>query len=73
MVPELKRQSVPILVIGSDAFFPDPDHVKETLDQMGYADARTISFKTLPQVGHFAMLEQPSYLASVIIAYCLQE
>ena len=65
----LPRQSVPILVIGSATFFPDPDNARATLNQMGWDKARSIAFKTMPGCGTFVMLEQPTYTASVIIAF----
>ncbi len=66
---ELPRQAVPILVVGSELFFPDPDHAHDTLYAMGYDNARTIAFKRLDGCGHYAMLEMPTYLASIILAY----
>jgi len=66
---ELPRQSIPILLIGSAMMFPDPTLAREQLNQMGFGSARAIQFKTMPEVGHFMMLEQPGYLASVIVAF----
>jgi pimeloyl-ACP methyl ester carboxylesterase len=68
---ELSRQAVPILVVGSHMFFPDPENAMAHLDAMGYAEARTISFKHVSHTGHFIMLERPVYLASIILAYCI--
>ncbi len=65
----LKRQSIPMLVVGSAMFFPDPTLARERMSQMGFGNARAINFKTMPELGHFMMLEQPGYLASVIVAF----
>jgi pimeloyl-ACP methyl ester carboxylesterase len=73
LTEQLGRQAVPILVIGSHQFFPDPERAVATLDAMGYANARTISFKHVSHTGHFIMLERPVYLASIILAYCLSD
>ncbi len=69
LTEQLPKQSVPILVIGSGTFFPDPTNARLTLNQMGWDKARTISFKTMPHTGTFVMLEQPTYTASVVIAF----
>lgn len=71
LTDELPRQSVPILVIGSAFLFPDPETARQTLDAIGYHTARTISFKRLDKIGHYPMLEQPVYLASVIMAFSI--
>jgi len=68
----LNDQDIPILVIGSDSLLPEPERALEYLGGYGYAGARTISFKTMPGVGHFVMLEEPDYTASVIAAFALQ-
>ncbi len=73
LTDELNGQDIPILVIGSDSLLPDPNRAQEFLDAYGYAGARTISFKTMPGVGHFVMLEEPDYTASVIAAFALQK
>ncbi len=69
----LARQETPILVIGSEGFFPVAGHEIEQLDRMGYSAARTISFKRMEGTGHFMMLERPQYLASVLAAFALGE
>jgi pimeloyl-ACP methyl ester carboxylesterase len=66
---ELPRQSIPMLVVGSGMMFPDPTRARDELERMGFGNAQIIQFKTMPSCGHFMMLEQPSYLASVIIAF----
>lgn len=68
---ELPRQAIPILLIGSNLLFPDQDKALEQLHMIGFGAARTISFKTMPGTGHFVMLEQPNYLASVILAFSI--
>ncbi len=69
MTEELPRQAVPILVIGTERFFPEGQEARRQLDWLGYDKARTVSFKRLDNVGHFAMLEQPTYLSSMILAW----
>ncbi|MBK6898532.1 MAG: alpha/beta hydrolase [bacterium] len=69
---ELNDQDIPILVIGSDSLLPEPERAHEYLSGYGYAGARTISFKTMPGVGHYVMLEEPDYTATVIAAFALQ-
>lgn len=66
---ELMTQAVPILLIGSAMMFPDPSLARESMNRMGFGDARAISYKTMPELGHYVMLEQPGYTASVIIAF----
>jgi pimeloyl-ACP methyl ester carboxylesterase len=73
LTEELPRQAVPILVVGSHALFPDPDHARERLDQIGFGKARTVSFKHMSGVGHYVMLERPIHLASVILAFAASE
>lgn len=73
LTEELPRQAIPILVIGSALFFPDPEQAQERLGEMGYGSARTISFKRMANTGHFIMLERPAYLASVIIAFIISQ
>ena len=51
--------------------FPDQDQALEQLHMLGFGNARTVSFKTMPGTGHFVMLEQPNYLASVILAFAI--
>ncbi len=70
---ELNGHDIPILVIGSGSLLPDPALAQQFLDGYGFAGARTIAFKTMPGVGHFVMLEEPDYTASVIAAYALQK
>jgi pimeloyl-ACP methyl ester carboxylesterase len=63
---QLARQPIPIFVIGSEMFLPEPDRVGEQLDRLGFGAAQTISFKRMEATGHFVMLEQPDYTASLI-------
>lgn len=69
LTKDLYYQSIPILVIGSGMMFPDPTVAQQQLDLMGYENAQTISFKSVPNTGTFVMLEQPNYVASVILAF----
>lgn len=73
LTEELPRQAVPILVVGSHALFPAPERAKERLNEIGYGKAHTISFKHMPEVGHYVMLEMPIHLASVILAFTASE
>ena len=67
---KLTVQAVPIMLIGSGMMFPDPSVARETMNMMGFDKARFISFKTMPHLGHYMMMEQPSYVASIITAFC---
>jgi pimeloyl-ACP methyl ester carboxylesterase len=49
---------------------PTDQNIPAQLDALGYTNARTISFKRIDRTGHFVMLEQPDFLASVIVAWC---
>ncbi len=69
--PRLRGLSVPTLVIGSDMMFPTAERSRAVLDAIGFASAPSLSFKRMARTGHFMMLEQPVYLASVIVAYGL--
>jgi len=73
LTEELPRQAVPILVVGSNFLFPDPELARERLDDLGFGKARTISFKHVSGVGHFVMLERPIYLASVILTFTMSQ
>jgi pimeloyl-ACP methyl ester carboxylesterase len=73
LTEELPRQSVPMLVIGSEFFLPQDGYERDFLEQYGYGSARVLSFKRLEHTGHYLMLEKPTYLASVIMVYVLQE
>ncbi len=67
----LQYRDLPILVIGSAAFFPHDRHPMDYLDTVGYAQALTISFKPMPRTGHFVMLEQPVAVAAAVIGHSL--
>ncbi len=41
------------------------------LEHYGFGKARWLSFKRMGGVGHFMMLEQPTYLASVLMTFTL--
>ncbi len=69
MTEQLPSLSVPLLVIGSELLFPNPDLVQPILGQIGFGKARALSFKRMGQTGHFMMLERPVYLASVLLAF----
>ncbi len=69
LTAELPAQSVPMLVIGSEAYLPERGSEREYLEQYGYAAARVLSFKRLEGTGHYLMLEKPTYLASVLTVF----
>ncbi len=66
---QLRILTVPMLIIGSELLFPHPDNTRAILEQIGFGNARSISFKRLGQTGHFMMLERPVYTASVVRTY----
>ena len=70
---ELGISPIPLLVVGSGFFFPDSssEGATETLGRLGFGAARTLNFKTMPNIGHFVMVEQPDFLSSVIVAFML--
>lgn len=65
----LRTLSVPLLVIGSELMFPDPEQTQAMLATYGYDQARSLSFKRFGRTGHYIMLEQPVMLASVLLAF----
>jgi len=69
----LRDRDVPILVVGSAAFFPHDHSPMEFLDTVGYENALTLSYKPMPQTGHFVMLEQPILVANAVIGYSLED
>ncbi len=66
MTEQLHSLPVPMLIIGSELLFPNPDQTKAILEQIGFGKARAISFKRMGQTGHFMMLERPVFTASVV-------
>ncbi len=73
LTEELPRQSVPMLVIGSEFFLPQDGYERDYLEQYGFGTARVLSFKRMEHTGHYLMLENPTFLASVIMVYVTQE
>lgn len=69
MTGELPGLSVPLLIIGSQLLFPIPESCQPVLTQIGYGNARSLSFKRLGESGHYMMLEKPVRLASVLLAF----
>ncbi|MBM4130630.1 alpha/beta hydrolase [bacterium] len=69
LTARLRTLSVPLLVIGSELMFPDPDQTQPMLAAYGFDQARSLSFKRFGRTGHYIMLEQPVMLASVLMAY----
>ncbi len=68
LTKRLRTLSVPMLVIGSEFMFPDPDNSQQVLKSLGWANARSLTFKRIDS-GHFMMLERPVYTASVLLAF----
>lgn len=66
MTDDLHSLPVPMLIMGSELLFPDPNQTRSILEQIGFNKARSISFKRLGQTGHFMMLERPVYTASIV-------
>jgi pimeloyl-ACP methyl ester carboxylesterase len=65
--------SVPMLIVGSDNFLPEPGNERATLASYGFGPSRTLHFKRLAGTGHYVMLEQPGQLASLLLVYLRQE
>lgn len=65
----LHQQSVPMLVVGSAAYLPEPGNERGYLESYGYGDARVLSFKRVADTGHYLMLEKATYVASVIMVF----
>ncbi|HPF69884.1 MAG TPA: alpha/beta hydrolase [Candidatus Krumholzibacteria bacterium] len=66
---ELEGLTVPLLIVGSELMFPEGIDSRAVIAHVGYAHARTLSFKRIEKAGHFMMLERPVYLASVLLAF----
>jgi pimeloyl-ACP methyl ester carboxylesterase len=69
LTARLRTLSVPLLVIGSELMFPDPEQTQAMLSTYGFDQARSLSFKRFGKTGHYVMLEQPVMLASVLMAF----
>jgi pimeloyl-ACP methyl ester carboxylesterase len=69
LTDRLGTLTVPMLVVGSEMMFPNPDDTQPLLVQYGYDKARSLSFKRFGKTGHYIMLEQPVMLASVLMAF----
>lgn len=65
----LRGMSVPMLIVGSELMFPQPEENRQVLDQIGFGEAPSLSFKRMGMTGHFMMLERPVYIASVVLAF----
>jgi len=66
---QLAGLTVPLLIVGSELMFPEGVDARAILEQVGFGHAQSLSFKRMPQTGHFMMLERPVYLASVLLAF----
>lgn len=69
LTADLPRQSVPMLVVGSAAYLPEPGNERMWLTHYGYEKARVLSYKRVADAGHYLMMEQPAFLASVLTAF----
>lgn len=68
---ELGDLTVPLLIVGSELMFPAEVDSRVVLGAVGFANARTLSFKRMERTGHFMMLEKPMLTASVILAFAI--
>lgn len=73
LTAQLPRQSVPMLVIGSQLFLPEAGYERDYLEQYGYGAARVLNFKRMEYTGHYVMLEKPTMLASIITVWVRQQ
>lgn len=65
----LRTLSVPLLIIGSELMFPSAESARPVLERIGWGQARSLSFKRIGLTGHYVMMEQPVYVASVLMAF----
>jgi len=65
----LRELTVPLLVVGSELLFPNPETSKQVLHQIGFGMATSLTFKRMGLTGHYVMLERPPYTASVLLAF----
>jgi pimeloyl-ACP methyl ester carboxylesterase len=61
--------TVPMLVVGSELLFPNPEQSTQILHQIGFSNARSLAFKRMGMTGHYVMLERGTYTASVLLAF----
>jgi len=66
---ELYRMPVPLLVVGSQLMFPDEESAEHLLKHYGWSEARSLSFKRMPGMGHYMMLEKPVMTSSVLLSF----
>ena len=69
LTDRLPKLSVPLLVMGSELMFPDEETSQQVLAQIGFGQARSLTFKRMAHTGHFMMLEHPVQTASVLLAF----
>ncbi|NCQ34464.1 alpha/beta hydrolase [bacterium] len=65
----LDTLSVPLLIIGSEYMFPDPDLSRKVLVDLGWDNTRSLTFKRIEHAGYYMMLDRPVYTASVLLAF----
>ncbi len=65
----LATLSVPMLLLGSDNYLPEPGNERGYLTMYGFGKVRDLKFKRLAGVGHYAMLESPTQVAAAILVF----
>jgi hypothetical protein len=49
--------------------FPTAETSQTVLEQIGFGNARSLTFKRMPATGHYMMMERPVTIASVLLAF----
>jgi len=70
---ELANHSVPVLVIGSEALFPEYETIGQYLGILGFEKVWNLNFKRIEGTGHFIMLERPTVLAQTLLSFIVSE
>ncbi len=65
----LPRQTMPLLVIGSETFMPEAGAEGDYLTAYGYSGARLLDYKRFEGTGHYLMLENPTRLAAHLLVW----
>lgn len=65
----LPRQTMPLLLLASEAFLPSASEAHEHLAIYGFGGARELRFRRLDGTGHYLMLEQPSSVAATLLIW----
>ena len=69
----LATLSVPMLLIASQHFLPDPDNKQGYLVEYGFGGCHDLHFKRLDGVGYYAMLEAPVRVAAAILVFARRD